>query len=254
MKRISRLLLMLMAVMTWNSPVTANPISLVCISTFPPYAWLENGVLKGIDVDIVDELFNRAGLEKTVQSVPAQRAIVYLMNGTVDGGFSGIKTPEREKIVLYADAPIHRSAYRLFVKKGNEFPFHSLEDLFGKTIGRNKTFVISNEFAAAEAQGKIKVDDGAITVEQNLQKLMENRFDALAGNENEIRYAIKMLNLKGKISELPHPIIDPVNVYLAFSKASKLPNKEKILSDLSRILVEMESDGTIARIHDNYLN
>ena len=47
-----------------------KPMKLVCIRSFPPYAWVENGQLKGIDVDIIEELFKRAGLKKEITPSP----------------------------------------------------------------------------------------------------------------------------------------------------------------------------------------
>lgn len=231
-----------------------EPISLVCISSFPPYAWQEEGELKGIDVDIVNELFRRAKLEKTIIAAPPRRAIAYLENGSVDGGFSGIKSDDREKIAHYASFPIHVSVYKIFVKKGKEFRFKTLEDLYGKTIGKNKAFHINDEFDVADITGKIKVDDGAFTMEQNLEKLINDRFDALVGNVYEIRYTMKKMGVEDELTELPEIVGEPVNVYLVLSKASPLKNKQSILIKLSNTLREMEMEGFIAEMHAKYVD
>lgn len=237
-----------------SSVWASRPIKLVCLISFPPYAWKENGRIKGIDIDIINEVFKRAKIKKTIKAFPTRRAVISIAKGFVDGGFSGLKTPSREKVALYADVPVHRSVYKIFVKKGSEFNFKNIEDLYGKKIGINRSFSISKEFRAAVKSEKIKVDEGASTSKQNLLKLITKRLDALVGNQKEMKYIIKKMRLGEKVVELPNPVTRPVNAYLVLSKASNLKNKKQILKKMSRILKEMHADGTIYRIHAKYID
>jgi|GEM_PF-610406 len=237
-----------------SSAWALRPIKLGCLISFPPYAWKENGQIKGIDIDIVNELFKRAKLNKVIKAYPTKRVVILVAKGLVDGGFSALKTPSRARVAMFLDVPIHQSVYKIFVKKGNEFNFRKIEDLYGKKIGINRSFSISKEFRAAVKSGIIKVDEGASTSKQNLLKLISKRIDAVVGNEKEMKYIIKKMRLGDKVVALHNPIAKPINAYLALSKASKLKNKQQILNKLNKILRQMHRDGTINRINSKYMD
>lgn len=166
-------------------------LTFVTLDNFPPYTWRENGNAKGIDTDIVNELADRLGLEIIIDFVPWKRVLAGTEKGAADGAFAAFKTAEREVFAYYVEPPLHKSVYKVFVKKGKEFQFNDIRDLYGKIIGKNSGFHISDEFEQAGKDKKIFIDDYGITMEQNIKKLNAGRFDGVVGNVDEILYIIK---------------------------------------------------------------
>ncbi len=112
-----------------------NPGTLTVISSedFPPFENLENGEGVGFDIDIINEVGNRLGLQVDIQNysfdgiVPAIAA-----NSTADLGISGITiTPEREDQILFSD-PYFDSNQAIVVMKNSGIT--DVSQLKGATI------------------------------------------------------------------------------------------------------------------------
>lgn len=229
-----------------------QPLVFSTLDKFKPFVWQENGSAKGIDVDIVKELCNRADIELTLEIVPWKRVMHNVESGKTAGGFAAFKTPEREAFSIFLDAPIHESTYNLFVKKGNRFTFDSVEDLFGKKIGNISGFKTGEAFDKAVVEGKITVevlDD----IGKNIKKLMTGRLDAIVGNQAQTLLKLKEMGLTGQVEFLPTPVRESRGAFLIISKAADIENKSGVIAVLNRHLKEMAADGTIQKINDKYL-
>jgi len=228
-------------------------LRLATIEDFKPFVWKENNRAAGIDSDIVSEMARRAGIGTEIKFVPWKRAMHMTKKGTADGAFTAFKTPERESFAHYLSYPIHFSTYSLFVVKGHEFLFQSVEDLYEKEIGINSGFSLGKKFEEAKKNGKILVQE-AKTTEQNIKKLLIGRFEAYIGNLHATLYALKTMGLSGRIVYLPHPVQKPRGAYLIISKTAEIKNKEELIRRLDDALKKMKEDGTIENIHSKYLD
>jgi polar amino acid transport system substrate-binding protein len=174
-----------------------------------------------------------------------------IQNGIAHGGFAAFRTPAREEIADFVEPPIHYSTYQIFIKKGAEFSYKTTKDLYGKTIGKNRGFHISEEFSTAEAAKKIQIVEVS-KMEQNIDMLMMGRLDAFIGNKLEVAYALKQLNLSDMIAPLPVPVRTPQSAYLMISKTAKIDNRRELINQLSNTLHQMMSDGTLNNIYEKY--
>lgn len=182
---------------------------------------------------------------------PWKRVIIETKEGTADGAFAAFKTPERETFVQYIEPPLHHSIYKVFVKKGKEFPFETIQDLYGKIIGKNLGFHISEEFAKAEAENMIQIDE-ASTMEQNIQKLDFGRVDGVVGNEQEVLYILQQRGFSDTIVPLARPVREPRPAYLMISNAAFIRKKDQVIKKLSQTLHRMKADGAFERIYAKY--
>lgn len=218
---------------------------------FPPYSYLQDGQPKGIDVELMQELARRLVLPMDFQLAPFKRVIESVRLGTVDAGMAVLRSPEREAFALFTGV-LHYSTYALFVVKGQEFPFDAMESLRGKRIGKVRGFFISEAFDAEVAAGRIQVEE-SVSMEQSLKMLMAGRVDAISGQSVVTRNLARELGLADKLAQLPQALTPDRPAFLVLSRASALPDKERLAERLRQTLDAMHKDGTVERIEARYL-
>lgn len=173
-------------------------------------------------------------------------------SGEVDGAFAAFETAERQAFCLYVGV-LHVEAFYLFARKGNEFPYTQISDLYGKRAGIDRGVFVSDAFERA-------VHDGRGTLEEvndmgmiNIRKLNAGRIDAAIGDLGVMKYHVKLLNLEQRIVPL-QPVREPTPAYLILSKTSTLNNKLELQDMMRETLHGMREDGTYHAIYDRYVN
>ena len=92
-----------------HAGLQTTPLKFVTDDNFEPFAYIENGRIKGIDCDIVREMGRRLGVEIGIELVPWKRLLFMTETGKCDGSFSLFKTKEREEFGIFAfPVPLHR--------------------------------------------------------------------------------------------------------------------------------------------------
>ncbi|MCP4345611.1 MAG: amino acid ABC transporter substrate-binding protein [Desulfobacterales bacterium] len=248
------LMFVFLLMFTLTSEAENQSVLVLSTKDFPPFNYPRNGKVVGIDIDTIHEIGKRINVKIRMKYVPWKRLLLMLEHGDADAGFALFYTEKRAKYALYAFAePMHYSTYNLFVRKGYEFEFNGLKDLYDKKVGIARAFSISNEFDKAVKDGKIKIEE-VNTSEQNLGKLMLNRVDVIVGNEIVTMYNANILNIRDQLSKLPMPIKKRGKAYLALSKASKnIKNKAELLEKINHAFKAVNADGTYQKIVDKYI-
>lgn len=228
----------------------ANTIQLVTDS-YIPYSFEENGVIKGIAVDVYKELFQRIGFQVNLKVVPWTRVLEMAKDGETDGIFIAFYVEERALYLEYSKEPLVYETSYIYTRKGSPVIFngdiHSLEPY---QIGAIQDYYMGDSFEQAEKAGLLKVDRIA-ELSVNIQKLLDGKIDAMADYEYSTMYYLKQMDVSDKIVQQPAPLTPPTPMYLAFSK-KRLPDPD-LIRRIDEELVKMKSDGSYQRIMDNYL-
>ncbi len=232
-----------------ESPTT---LRLATVDNFPPFSYMDSGSLTGIDVDLVHEMARRLNISVQIQAYPWARVINSVKRGEVDGAFAAFETQERQAFCLYVGV-LHIEAFYLFTRKGNEFPYTRISDLYGKRVGIDRGVFVSDAFERAVNDGRIILEEVNDTGMINLRKLDAGRMDAAIGDHGVMSYHLKLLGLEQRIVAL-QPIREPTPAYLVLSKASKLKNKVELQESMRKALHDMWNDGTYLRIYDRHIN
>jgi len=98
-----------------------------------PIVFNDNGVAKGVAVDIAKAIGNRIGYDIEVVPVDWQQAQAMVLNGEADGLLQINPSPERNMLYDFS-APLLRSDFSLFVRSGNT-TLRNIDDLRGKLVG-----------------------------------------------------------------------------------------------------------------------
>ncbi|WP_208764141.1 substrate-binding periplasmic protein [Shewanella aestuarii] len=225
------------------------PLILVAADSAPT-AYMDNGQVKGILVDIVTEAFKRAGYTVNIQLKPWARCLNEVQNGTVDGIFSVFKLPERDAYLTYTDSPIISQVESFFVRADSTITFDGdltkFEDVEIGVI-RNTSYGSSiDEMINNKIWKQVTKTNN---IDSLVAMLVGERFDLVPSYHHVFLHAAKRLGVSDKIKELT-PIVYELPSYLAFSNKR---DYSAIVVDFDKALAQMKSDGTFDAIYDKYL-
>jgi polar amino acid transport system substrate-binding protein len=184
-----------------------------------PYA-AEHLPAGGFWCQLVREALALRGHDISIQWYPLKRAFAMVENGAADLSLGWLKTPEREKAVLFSDRPVARSPVVFFHRRDKAFDWETLEDLKGLRIGDRLGNVNGGKtYLAAEKAGVINVERVPAD-EQNLKKLLLGRIDVIVGAESMIEGVLRDRFLpqdQSKITKHPKPL-HVVEGYAVFNR------------------------------------
>lgn len=227
-------------------------VKLVTLLDFKPFIWCEDNEVKGIDIDILTELFSRVDRPININCHPWKRAIKYVETGEADGLFSAYMTDERKEFATYLEHPLHMSVFSVFVRKGSNITFDGIESLYGLNVGISRGYSVNPEFDEAKKQGEITTFEILYTT-KGIELLQKGRIDAYVNGRIVTLNTVKEMGVSEEIIELPTPMHKPKPAYLIISKKSPLPQKEELINALNKELEQMILDGTSEEIINSYI-
>ncbi|MCG7867489.1 MAG: transporter substrate-binding domain-containing protein, partial [Candidatus Thiodiazotropha taylori] len=119
--------------------IDSHPVIRVHNETnWPPFNYVQNGKPQGFSVDFMNLVAERADLDIEYVTGPSWSEFLGMMKaGTLDVMLNIVKTPEREKYLLFTQ-PYADNPNAILSKK--ETPFKEIESLTGKTVAVPKGF------------------------------------------------------------------------------------------------------------------
>ncbi len=246
------LFILLLALCLLHNSHADHIFEIVTHEHVPPHIYRENGISKGIDVDIVKELFERIKVKYEIKHYPWKRAVVNLETGVSDMLFPAFKTEEREKFAYYPEYPIEIMKFSLFVRKDSIFKYEKAEDLKGKKIGLVRGYSAGPVFDEARRKNYFTVEETNST-EADIMKLMSGRIDCFVQQYTVARFLIKKAGLSDKIVELKNPVDKTIPTYIIVSRKREIENIDELLKKINTALKEMWDDGTIENIIKKYI-
>lgn len=243
-------LLCSIALMTQVAPqAQAASKDIVCYSAiFPPNVTQDaNGLIAGIDVDIVAQAGHRAGLHVEFKLLPSARLEIELKRGAasaIECAFAYTSNDERAAYMDFMRVPLKVTRYLIYTNKNSGI--HQLKDFKGKVIGLRRGFIVPGEFEEMRKRQEFtieEVDDDS----SNFSKLALNRIHAIVANGDSGRRVLaqmpqhEILTLAPAVAEAP--------TFLVLNKAKNL---SQWLPALDKSLLEMQQDGSAQKIRDKY--
>lgn len=208
---------------------------------FEPFSYLENGEMKGIDVDIAKEAFKRMGYTPVFKRIEWQNKDEYLRKGEIDCLWGGFSMNDREDLYAWV-GPYLFSNQSVMVKKDSDI--YSLADLKNKIVGVQATSKAEWAFENKEELSDIRYLYTFSTINEVFTSIQRSYVDAIAGHE----LALKAL-IRGSDD---YRFLDESILTSMLGVAFKKDYDQSFLTLLSNTLHEMRNDGTIKRIVDSY--
>lgn len=224
----------------------AEPMRFVYYDNYRPRSWDDNGTMRGMLVDIVDEaLGKRLGIPVTHTGYPWKRAQLRVKDGTADA-FLTMPTQERRTYTLIGKEPVIEFALHVVTQKNNP-KVREMELI--TSIEELKAYSVADYLGNGWAERNLKEVDVQWLPEigKIFPFLLAHRADIIVASKRTV-YEMKRLGYDSELRILPTKL-SSVSFHVCVGKNS--PYKDR-LSDFDRILKEMHQDGTIDRIEESY--
>jgi len=215
---------------------------------FPPYNMAVNGKnfaqeenIDGIAVDIVREMFKRAGVQYSLTlRFPWDRIYKLALEKPGYGVFVTARLPEREQLFKWV-GPIGPDDWVLLAKGDSPLSLTSLDEAKQYRIGAYKGDAISQYLTEKGVEHSTSLRD-----QENARKLMAGQIDLWATGDPAGRYLAKQEGISGLRTVLR---FDSAELYLALNKDTP----DEVVQRLQKALDELRSEGFIDDITENYL-
>ncbi|WP_375749842.1 substrate-binding periplasmic protein [Vibrio sp. HN007] len=206
----------------------------------------------GTFTQIVTESFALSGISVEYSFYPWKRAVYLAREGLVDGVIAIAHSKEREDEFLFSKDPILIGERVFFHMKDYPFHWNDMEDLKDIPIGGTFEYFYGEEFAQAEAAGKIQVDRVNSDL-QNLQKLLAGRIKVFPITREIGQYIIKtdLSENKGKFTFNEKPLITTA-FYIVLPKKSK--SSEELISLFNSGFTKLKQSGRYQELLINMKN
>ena len=231
-----------------NELPTAVPGKLVMATNaaFPPYEFLENNEIVGIDAEIAGAIAEKLGLELVIDDMEFDSIIEAVKSGKADMGLAGMTvTPEREEVVNFTVS--YATGVQVVIVT-EDSAITSVDDLFAEGashiigVQRNTTGDLYSTWDLEDA--------GLATIERYskgadaVQALITGKVDCVV-IDNEPAKAFVAANAGLKILDTEYVL---ENYAAAMSK-----DNEELFEAVNKALQELIADGTIQAIIDKYI-
>jgi len=217
----------------------------IVFEDYPPYEYVEDGEVKGINLDIIREAFKRMGVSPYFEPRPWKRALFQLKAGKILALSSGFKSEKRMRFAYFPEAPLGMETNMVIVRSDSDLIVNSLDDLRSITLGVVREYVYGEPFDSMKGFQKKEGQSS----QQLLRMLLEERIDAAMGNKAVFRYLAEKQGKFDQIKFIHEVGSEPL--YLMFSKEHGAKSKN-LSRDFGVKVNEMIKDGTFAAIEAKY--
>ena len=239
MKRVSALLCALCLILGMSGMAFAAPLVVAHDTNFKPFEFKdETGKYTGFDIELWENIAQRAGLEYTFQPMDFNGIIPGLQTGNLDAAIAAMTiSPQRLEVVDMSD-PYYDTGIMLIVRSEDAGTYTKLEDLEGKVIatktGTSSADYLRTTFTKA---GEVKLfpnNDGMYL------EVLGKGADAAFFDESVVRDFAKA---SGGALTVVGPLYEGQSYGIGFPKGSALVQK------VNDALKAMKDDGTYKALY-----
>lgn len=233
---------------TSKDPVLPDSIVIGCMPDWAPFDYVDaDGNITGFDVAVTLEACRRLGIEGKFEAYEWAALLPALESGRVQMVAAQIyRSDEREEKFYFSNAPYYKNDNYMVVRADE--PAESVQDV----IDEGLTFTCE----AGELYEQFLIDNNIkfVYFEGNPQTSIEN---VLAGHSDGFLAVWdtvdNILKETGKEGSLKH-IGEPLASDYVYSVFRKNDEGEALAKAFSEVYLEMEADGTLTKLSEEYLS
>ncbi len=248
MKKILCLLMVMLVAISCMAGCSSDSNTLVMATNaeFPPYEFMEDGEIVGIDAEIAAEIAKKLGKELKIENVDFDSIIIGVQEGKYDFAMAGLTvTDERKEQVDFTDT--YATGKQVIIVKENS-KITKADDLFAK--GANHKIGVQLA-TTGDLYCTWDIEDEKLgTIERYnkgadaIMALQSDKVDCVV-IDNEPAKVFVQQNEGLKILETEYIIEDYA---AAVSK-----DEPELMEDINNALKELIKDGTVQKIIDKYI-
>lgn len=207
---------------------------------YKPFDYKEDAKLTGLDIDLVNEIAKREGIELTWVEMSFDGLIPALKIGKIDMIASAMSaTEDRRKSVDFSD--VYYTTKNLYIKKKDNEALNSKEDLEGKIIGV-QLGTLQEPAAKAIKDTKVQSNESLSVV---IMELKEGKIDAVVADKDvSTGYLKENADLIGFFEE--------EDGSEGFSFAFDKDKQKEAIEKFNKGLKDLKADGTYDQILTKY--
>lgn len=236
------------------SAQTAAPsLHLVGDAAYAPYSFNYGGAAKGIDVEVVQELAVRLGLDIRLELTSRTEMMRMLREGRCDGVLSLLPTQENRKLALLLRRhPLHVGSYSAFMLRAARFEVNGPDDLKGHSVAIAEGTDLGAGFRAMVRGKELTVTEYP-SKSMAVGALLRREVEVFIGQTRAVHHLLDKGGMSGTVQAEGRPLFKRGGEYLGLSRLSAWPDKEKLLGLMELALADIFADGTYRRIMHRYV-
>jgi len=231
-----------------RAEVDPNYTVVLLTENFPPYNMAINGKnfaheenIDGIAVDVVQEMFKRAGVKYNLSlRFPWDRIYKLALEKPGYGVFVTARLPEREQLFKWV-GPIGPDDWVLLAKADSPITLSNLDQAKQYKVGAYKGDAIAEYLVQQKLEPITALRD-----QENAKKLENGQIDLWATGDPAGRYLAKQEGISGLKTVLR---FNNAELYLALNK--EVP--DEIVKKLQTTLDQMRKEGFVDEVLNSYL-
>lgn len=189
----------------------------VATMVWPPFRMSSPGAhLSGLDVDLLNEISRRTGLQFDIQVMPWARGLERMRQGHVDLMTGLARTLEREAYVEYLSPPYHACAPRFYGSAVLQGQVRDYGDLSRLRIG----YVLESAYFEPFDSDTRLNKRGVNSESQLLEMLQRGRIDLLVGTDCQVDYDRRDPALAQRLFKMSYEPPNRTALYIGFSRKS----------------------------------
>jgi polar amino acid transport system substrate-binding protein len=209
----------------------------------PPSSFLKGGRLRGLSVEVVQEILRRIGQPDTISLVPWARGYKLALSEADTALFSATRLIQRESLFEWV-GPLYQQHWGFYGWKGAHVDIPTMAA--AREVGRIGTYHQDAKMQYLQAQGF----DNLVPTNKNITNLMHLKhgsIDLWVSSDFNMPHLARQAGLSPDQLELAYTFTKVGN-YIAFSKKTSA----HVIRLWQAVLNEIKSDGTYERICRKY--
>jgi polar amino acid transport system substrate-binding protein len=213
----------------------------------PPLTYEESRQTAGVATEIVEKILKKANTKYFITIYPFDESYNRAKSKENSMIYPLARTSEREFDFKWV-GPIADNSIHLFQLQGKKkISIMALNTLNNFKVGVVKDSPAHKFLITKNITKNLNIEDKP---ETNINKLYDKQIDMLAGSELELLYQAKKLGLNHNNLSRIFQLIKNNGYYLGFNKFTS----KDLLTEIKAAFDELESNGEIRIIQDNFLN
>lgn len=217
---------------------------LIAFDNYPPYHYWENGSPRGLNIEIINEVFSRIGLSPSYVRRPWKRSLDGIKHGDFTALCAAFKTPERDEFAFFPTRHLSLETNWVITLVNSDVEVDDVDDLGKYNIGIVSGYSYGPAFDAMKGVNKSELPNEKAL----LDMLLSGRVEAIVGCDLVFNHLAKKLGVEHRLKYQLELSSDPL--YLVLSK--KVAGNELLNTKISAALSELVADGTYQKILSRY--
>jgi ABC-type amino acid transport substrate-binding protein len=227
---------------TTSSALADGKIVVASNIAYPPFEFSPNKGPKGFDIELMDEIADRMGLEVEYRNVRFDSIVRGLTSDLFDGAISGMTITETRRQQVDFSDPYYNVDEALVVRSGSEI--ESTGDLEEATIGVQLGTLGMSETQELLNSGDVEMGRPYETIDEAFEDLEKEDIEGVI-------YDLPAAQKKADDSEGELEVVEVIPTGSQYGIA--FPKESPLVEPVNQALAEIKEDGTYEELYERWI-